>query len=184
MTKNYNVEQKIFISENKVETMFDPAEHSVDFKGEAITFKATSEGVLATLQHCVELMVQREDAWRRRWEKEVEKKRKVQELYKTLKDQVAMHQGDSPRPRVLIHGGPDYEVHKLVVHNSSKYIKYLTKVLCYYAKTISVHNIYLCLLIFIYIQRSSKIYLTCLLIRLRNVLVAAFKTMLLNHLSV
>ncbi|XP_043256945.1 ceramide transfer protein isoform X1 [Colletes gigas] len=102
--------KNISMKENKVETtMFDPAKHSVDFKGEAITFKATSEGVLATLQHCVELMVQREDAWRRRWEKETEKKRKVQELYKTLKDQVAMHQGDSPRPRVLIHGGPDYE---------------------------------------------------------------------------
>lgn len=90
--------------------MFDPAEQAVDFKGEAITFKATSEGVLATLQHCVELMVQREDAWRRRWEKEVEKKRKVQELYKSLKDQVGTQQTDSPRPRLLIHGGPDYEV--------------------------------------------------------------------------
>jgi len=90
--------------------MFNPAEQSVDFKGEAITFKATSEGVLATLQHCVELMVQREDAWRRRWEKEVEKKRKLQELYKALKDQIAMHHNGSPRPRVVIHGGPDYEV--------------------------------------------------------------------------
>lgn len=90
--------------------MFNPAEQSVDFKGEAITFKATSEGVLATLQHCVELMVQREDAWHRRWEKEVERKRKVQELYKALKEQVTMQQSDSPRPRVLIHGGPDYEV--------------------------------------------------------------------------
>ncbi|KAF7408715.1 hypothetical protein HZH66_003252 [Vespula vulgaris] len=95
--------------ENKIEKKFNPAEQSVDFKGEAITFKATSEGVLATLQHCIELMIQREDAWRRRWEKEVEKKRKLQELYKTLKDQITMHQSDSPRPRVLIHGGPDYE---------------------------------------------------------------------------
>ncbi|KAK2582663.1 hypothetical protein KPH14_004941 [Odynerus spinipes] len=95
--------------ENKIETKFNPAEQSVDFKGEAITFKATSEGVLATLQHCIELMIQREDAWRRRWEKEVEKKRKSQELYKALKDQITMHQSDSPRPRVLIHGGPDYE---------------------------------------------------------------------------
>ncbi|XP_076751697.1 ceramide transfer protein [Xylocopa sonorina] len=101
--------KNISSKENKVETMFNPAQQSVDFKGEAITFKATSEGVLATLQHCVEVMVQREDAWRRRWEKEVEKKRKVQELYKALKEQVAMQQGDSPRPRVLIHGGPDYE---------------------------------------------------------------------------
>ncbi|XP_043466717.1 ceramide transfer protein [Leptopilina heterotoma] len=88
---------------------FNPAELSVDFKGEAITFKATSEGVLATLQHCVELMGQREDAWRRRWEKEVEKRRRLHDLYKTLKDQVTTQTGESPRPRVLIHGGPDYE---------------------------------------------------------------------------
>ncbi|XP_050481973.1 ceramide transfer protein isoform X2 [Bombus huntii] len=101
--------KNISTKENKVETMFNPAEQSVDFKGEAITFKATSEGVLATLQHCVELMVQREDAWRRRWEKEIERKRKVQELYKALKEQVTMQQSDFPRPRVLIHGGPDYE---------------------------------------------------------------------------
>lgn len=91
---------------------FNPAELSVDFKGEAITFKATSEGVLATLQHCVELMGQREDAWRRRWEKEVEKRRRLHDLYKTLKDQFTLQTGESPRPRVLIHGGPDYEVNK------------------------------------------------------------------------
>ncbi|XP_066583881.1 ceramide transfer protein [Prorops nasuta] len=95
--------------DNKAEFSFNPAEQSVDFKGEAITFKATSEGVLATLQHCVELMMQREEAWRKRWEKEFEKKKKMQELYKTLKDQIALHQNDFSRPRVLIHGGPDYE---------------------------------------------------------------------------
>lgn len=94
---------------DKVDGAFDPAEQSVDFKGEAITFKATSEGVLATLQHCVDLMGQREDAWRRRWEKEVEKRRRLQDLYKTLKDQITLHSGDSLRPRVIINGGPDYE---------------------------------------------------------------------------
>lgn len=98
-------------AEIKNESTFDPALQSIDFKGEAITFKATSEGVLATLQHCVELMGQREDAWRRRLEKENEKKRKMQEIYKALKDQINMHRGDATaRPRVLIHGGPDYEV--------------------------------------------------------------------------
>lgn len=110
---------KINVLEKKVETLFNPAEQSVDFKGEAITFKATSEGVLATLQHCVELMVQREDAWRRRWEKEVERKRKLQELYKALKEQIAMHHNGSPRPRVFIHGGPDYEVGLLHICCSS-----------------------------------------------------------------
>ncbi|XP_074095386.1 ceramide transfer protein isoform X1 [Cotesia typhae] len=88
---------------------FDPALQSIDFKGEAITFKATSEGILSTLQHCVELMGQREDVWRRRWEKENERRKKMQELYKALKDQINIHRGDPIRPRVLIHGGPDYE---------------------------------------------------------------------------
>ncbi|XP_012277548.1 collagen type IV alpha-3-binding protein [Orussus abietinus] len=96
------------VKAHKTQSTFDPADKAVDFKGEAITFKATSEGVIATLQHCLELMSQREDAWRRRWEKEVERRRKLQELYRVLKEQ-AIHQTDSPRPRVLIHGGPDYE---------------------------------------------------------------------------
>lgn len=88
----------------------DASLKSIDFKGEAITFKATSDGVLATLCHCVELMNQREDAWRRRWDKENEKKRKMLEHYKLLKDQVNMNRADANnRPRVLIHGGPDYE---------------------------------------------------------------------------
>lgn len=102
--------QNLVLEEKIDGSLFNPADQSVDFKGEAITFKATSEGVLATLQHCVELMVQREDAWRRRWEKEVEKRRKLQEFCKTLKDQITIHGGDSGRPRILIHGGPDYEV--------------------------------------------------------------------------
>lgn len=106
-----NVSKNNFTGD-KGEKNFNPAELSVDFKGEAITFKATSEGVLATLQHCVELMGQREDAWRRRWEKEVEKKRRMHDLYKNLKDQVTLQSGESPRPRVLIHGGPDYEVNR------------------------------------------------------------------------
>ena len=105
-----NVNNQSRLSEDKVDGNFDPAEQSVDFKGEAITFKATSDGVLATLQHCVELMGQREDAWRRRWEKEVEKRRRLQDLYKILKEQITVHSGENLRPRVLIHGGPDYEV--------------------------------------------------------------------------
>ena len=43
--------------------------HSVDFKGEAFTFKATTAGIIATMSHCIELMSQREDAWRKKLEK-------------------------------------------------------------------------------------------------------------------
>lgn len=98
-------------SEDKTDGMgFDPSEQAIDFKGEAITFKATSEGVIATLQHCVDLMVQREDAWRKRWEKEMEKRRKLQEICRSLKDQITANGNNSGRLRVVIHGGPDYEV--------------------------------------------------------------------------
>jgi len=30
----------------------------MDFKGEAITFKATTAGIVATMSHCIELMAQ------------------------------------------------------------------------------------------------------------------------------
>ncbi len=49
--------------------------HSVDFKGEAITFKATTAGIVATLNHCIDLMQQREEAWRRRLDREVQARR-------------------------------------------------------------------------------------------------------------
>jgi len=41
----------------------------VDFKGESFTFKATTAGIVATMSHCIELMSQREDAWRKKLEK-------------------------------------------------------------------------------------------------------------------
>uniref|UniRef100_A0A915IAP1 Collagen type IV alpha-3-binding protein n=1 Tax=Romanomermis culicivorax TaxID=13658 RepID=A0A915IAP1_ROMCU len=41
----------------------------MDFKGEALTFKATTAGILSTLQHCIDLMQQRDEAWRRKLEK-------------------------------------------------------------------------------------------------------------------
>lgn len=40
--------------------------HAVDFKGEAFTFKATTAGIIATLSHCIELMGQREETWKKR----------------------------------------------------------------------------------------------------------------------
>lgn len=43
--------------------------HAIDFKGEALTFKATTAGILATLAHCVDLVNQREESWKRRVEK-------------------------------------------------------------------------------------------------------------------
>lgn len=74
--------------------------HAPDFKGEAYTFKATTAGIIATLSHCIEIMSQREDAWKKRLEREVEKRKKVEESYKTtLMD----------RQKPIVFGGPDYE---------------------------------------------------------------------------
>uniref|UniRef100_A0AAQ6A8L0 Ceramide transfer protein n=1 Tax=Amphiprion ocellaris TaxID=80972 RepID=A0AAQ6A8L0_AMPOC len=56
------------------EKLFPPASpkgmNGIDFKGEAITFKATTAGILSTLSHCIELMVKREDSWQKRLDKE------------------------------------------------------------------------------------------------------------------
>jgi len=79
------------------------AQHALDFKGEAITFKATTAGILATLGHCIELMNQREEAWHQKLSKEVEKRKKVQELYKQTVIEA------SSTPLSLIRGGPDYQ---------------------------------------------------------------------------
>ena len=43
--------------------------HAIDFKGEAYTFKATTTGIIATLSHCIELMSQREESWKKRLER-------------------------------------------------------------------------------------------------------------------
>jgi len=43
--------------------------HSVDFKGEAFTFKATTAGIIATLSHCIDLMGQREEVWKKKIDK-------------------------------------------------------------------------------------------------------------------
>ena len=53
--------------------------HAVDFKGEAITFKATTAGIVATMSHCIDLMNQREDQWRRKLEREQIARKRLEE---------------------------------------------------------------------------------------------------------
>lgn len=43
----------------------------IDFKGEAITFKATTAGILSTLSYCIDILVKREESWQRRLDKVV-----------------------------------------------------------------------------------------------------------------
>ena len=79
------------------------AAQAFDFRGEALTFKTTSAGVLIALQHCLDIISQREDLWRKKLEKEVEKRKKIEELYKGS-------ELTKQRPKLTIMSGPDYEV--------------------------------------------------------------------------
>lgn len=82
------------------------AQQAMDFKGEAITFKATTAGILATLSHCIELMNQREEAWHQKLSKEVEKRKKIQDLYK----QAIIEQSANPTTSLIqLRTGPDYQ---------------------------------------------------------------------------
>uniref|UniRef100_A0AAY4A2U7 Ceramide transfer protein n=1 Tax=Denticeps clupeoides TaxID=299321 RepID=A0AAY4A2U7_9TELE len=74
--------------------------NGIDFKGEAITFKATTAGILSTLSHCIELMVRQEESWQRRLDKELEKRRRVEEAYRGALAEL------KKKPH---YGGPDYE---------------------------------------------------------------------------
>lgn len=61
------------------------SEHNLrvdDFKGEAITFRETTLGVLTTLNHCLEIIVQKEDGMKRKLEREIEKRRNAEEELK------------------------------------------------------------------------------------------------------
>ncbi|XP_010742028.1 collagen type IV alpha-3-binding protein isoform X2 [Larimichthys crocea] len=86
------------------EKLFAPASpkgmNGIDFKGEAITFKATTAGILSTLSHCIELMVKREDSWQKRLDKELEKRRRVEDAYKSAVNELK---------KKSHYGGPDYE---------------------------------------------------------------------------
>ncbi|XP_068191140.1 ceramide transfer protein isoform X4 [Antennarius striatus] len=74
--------------------------NGIDFKGEAITFKATTAGILATLSHCIDLMVKREDSWQKRLDKEMEKRRRIEDGYKSALNDLK---------KKSHFGGPDYE---------------------------------------------------------------------------
>ncbi|CAF2634698.1 unnamed protein product [Rotaria sp. Silwood2] len=65
-------------------SLVDHAAMAVDFKGEALTFKATTDGVIHNLTFCIELMQKREDVWRKKYEKELERRKKFQDLYTNI----------------------------------------------------------------------------------------------------
>lgn len=82
---------------------FEKAENLpvLDFKGEAITFKTTTAAVLDTLEHCAELVNQREEAWKNRLEKEIDRRRRAENLAKSYFEQIQKIRN--------VHSGPDLE---------------------------------------------------------------------------
>ena len=56
-----------------------------DFKAEAITFKATANGVLFSLATCIEIFNRSEEHWRKKFEKEQSARRRAEEKFERLK---------------------------------------------------------------------------------------------------
>lgn len=57
------------ISKEKVEGEEKHKLHSLGSLNLAITFKATTDGVIHNLAFCIELMQKREETWRKKYEK-------------------------------------------------------------------------------------------------------------------
>uniref|UniRef100_A0A1B6ECM8 Ceramide transfer protein n=1 Tax=Clastoptera arizonana TaxID=38151 RepID=A0A1B6ECM8_9HEMI len=93
--------EAVLLKKNQGELVTEHALKAVDFKGEAMTFKATAGAVLSTLQFCLEAVGQREDIWRRRLDKEIERRKKLEDLYRNVKQQAG--------GIVVMHGSPDEE---------------------------------------------------------------------------
>lgn len=113
------------ISVNK-ELVLQHGIHAVDFKGEAITFKATTAGILATMAHCIEIMSQREEHWKRKLDREQLVRKKLEEKLKSRPETVPKYTGincsevnpnnkneenlaSKPKSIPKIVGGTDYE---------------------------------------------------------------------------
>lgn len=82
----------------------------VDFKGEALTFRATTAGVLETLAHCIDLVTRMEDSWRKKLDREVERRRKAETLAKSALEQLQIIR--------TTHPGPDFEVSNKFYYNN------------------------------------------------------------------
>lgn len=73
-----------------------------DFKGEAITFRETTAGVLTTLNHCLDIITQKDDVLKKKLDKEIEKRKKLEEELKHCQEELMRSKTNS-----II--GPDME---------------------------------------------------------------------------
>ncbi|XP_037933868.1 ceramide transfer protein [Teleopsis dalmanni] len=74
----------------------------IDFKGESITFRATTAGVLTTLQHCLDIIAENDDLWRKKLDREVEKRRRADEQNRKYKEEIE-------KIKRISYPGPDLE---------------------------------------------------------------------------
>lgn len=80
-----------------------PGQAIIEFKGEAITFKETTVEILETLTNCIDMMQQRDEMWKKRLERELEKRKKLEEQLTLFSN----CNGAGKPSKVII--GPDYE---------------------------------------------------------------------------
>lgn len=73
----------------------------VDFKTEAATFKATTIGFLTAIQQVTDLVLKREEGWQKKYEKELEHRRKA--------ERAAHAAMNGTKAYALEYAGPDYE---------------------------------------------------------------------------
>ncbi|XP_023301176.2 ceramide transfer protein isoform X1 [Lucilia cuprina] len=74
----------------------------IDFKGESITFRATTSGVLSTLQHCLEIIAENDEIWKKKLDKEIEKRKKLEEQSRRTKEEME-------KLKRISYPGPDLE---------------------------------------------------------------------------
>ena len=65
---------------------------AADFRADAITFKATAAGILATMSHCIEIMAQCERQWIRKPEHEYTSRRSLEGITKSAVSNSASRQ--------------------------------------------------------------------------------------------
>ncbi|OQR74428.1 collagen type IV alpha-3-binding protein-like [Tropilaelaps mercedesae] len=78
LSRQVDTIQAVYESLAAVVSEFPSVVSSVDVRGEAMTFKATGQALLAACAQCVELVSQHEDIWRRKLEREVERRKRAE----------------------------------------------------------------------------------------------------------
>ena len=83
----------------------------LDFRAEAITFKATANGILFSLANCIETLSRSEETWRKKLEKEQIARKRAEELYRKAIEEAEPVKPETPsKPSQMgIMKSPDYE---------------------------------------------------------------------------